>query len=143
MAVRARRGAEDTAPGRSKPCALICWQRRSRRPAASQRCHTSRLPDSAAGGGAAGRVGRVRPGRGVRVASRTAGWNLASVRGMGCHHQASAPTADAALQLSAIPEWEGGARCREGAFLSRLKTWDPRSAPLRESRPEEWPTAGI
>lgn len=100
VAVRARRGAEDTAPGRSKPCALICWQRRSRRPAASQRCHTSPLPDSAAGGGAAGRVGRVRPERGVRVASRTARWNLASVRGMGCQHQASAATADAARQVS-------------------------------------------
>lgn len=49
-----RRSTEDTAPGCSPPCALICWRSRSPRPPASQRRPTSPLPDSAAGGGAFG-----------------------------------------------------------------------------------------
>lgn len=75
VAVRARRGAEDTAPGRSPPCALICWQLRSPRPAASQRRRTSPLPDSAAGGGAAGSGGEGAPGarRPRGLARQTAG----------------------------------------------------------------------
>ncbi|XP_062970750.1 proline-rich protein 2-like [Cynocephalus volans] len=70
---RTTRGATGTAPGRSRRCALICWRRRPRRPAATQRHPTSPLPDSAAGGGAAGRAGRARPGCGARVSSRPGG----------------------------------------------------------------------
>lgn len=81
VAVRARRGAEDTAPGRSPPCALICWQLRSPRPAASQRRHTSPLPDSAAGGGA-GWGGRAR-GAASAWPRSAARWSMAPVRGMG------------------------------------------------------------
>lgn len=66
---RARRGGH-CAPALAA-CALICWRRRSPRPAASQRRRTSPLPDSAAGAGAgpgpggAGERGAQRP-RGLR-----------------------------------------------------------------------------
>lgn len=77
----------------------------------------------------------MRPGRGAGVASRTDRWNLASVRGMGCHHQPSAATADAARQASQFQCGREVLAVGRGHFC--LKPWEPRSGPLQESRPEE------
>lgn len=116
QACGARRGAEDTAPGRSQPCALICWRQLSRRPAASQRLSTSPLPDSAAGGGAVGWAGRARPGRGSRTASRRY-WPR-TWRPFGKSVTTTLPQMP--LAWSPSPGAEGRACGRERVFLKRL-----------------------